>query len=202
MAGRVLARSSLRAQGLYSVQAGHQNGQRAGGCRACATFADKSGSRMSGAESATEFLHRYREACRGLWNNFLRSDDWERVKVFDEICTTLFRELVLSPLGKGDFNRVDHEPIPFLRVSPHAASVPAMIKHVRSTTTNIYWDDPVDRVSRDATMLFIDCFDWDVRSSIDMQYVRVRIAGFAAHPEVAGRDALIDARYVELHVSD
>lgn len=154
---------------------------------------------MAGEQDITEHLHRYRECCRGLWNNFLRAPDFERAGAFDEICAVLFDELVVRYTGRQYHpRRLGPEPISFLRVVPLADSTPIMIRHLRSTAGNNYWDDPVGTVPAAATMTFIECFDWDVLASIDMQYVRVRIEDFPSHPELAGRDALIEAHYVSL----
>ena len=116
---------------------------------------------MSREVDVTEPLHRYRECCRGLWNNFLRAPNFDRVEVFDEVCRALFLEIVLRLSGRHEYVRTEGAPIPFLRVVPTIETIPAMVRRATSTERNAYWDDPVGRVPRSARMLYLDCFDWE-----------------------------------------
>ena len=51
-------------------------------------------------------------------------------------------------------------------------------------------------------MQFIAYFDWDQMDYIDLRYYRVKIASFDAHPELVGREALIERQHATVHLSD
>ena len=151
-------------------------------------------------QEVTNLLNTYRESARGLWNNFLRVEaDFDRVDAFAQICEGLFGELVLRPVGKRGYSKpgVD-DPYPFFRLLPTVDSVPIMINRP-TQDGNKYWDDPVTRVSTQGTrLLLIDYFDWDQLGFIDLQYYRAKVAGFEKHPEVVGREALLEVHYVKV----
>jgi hypothetical protein len=145
----------------------------------------------------TTRLLTYREAARGLWNNFLRRElkgeaDFEAVGRFHVICGALFEELVIRPLGMVDVELPDQgEPYPFLIV--RLASPDARVQVHRPTTDGRYWDDPVKRLKADGLRLhFIDFYDFDDFGFIDFEYFRVRIAECAEHLHLVGREALVE----------
>ena len=155
----------------------------------------------------THMLNAYRECARSLWNSHLRIDrhaftneDFDRVDRFWTIREMLFRELVLIPLGKGGFSRGLEEtppraPIPFLVVSPNAERIPISISRP-SPDGNRYWDDAVNWVKSGQTDLrFIEYFDFDDFGYVDFQFYHARIRWIADHPDLAGRDALIDIHH-------
>jgi hypothetical protein len=153
------------------------------------------------------FSH-YRVAARAIWNTAFWPDaeyrHWDASDQFDEIRRLLFDALVLDRLGKRwDLRRILREPIPFFHVVPASGeSVPVMISNPREGR-NCYWDDPVNRIRReDATLCFIDHFDWNRMDYIDLQYYRVRIADFPGQPHLVGRDALLEVRNANVLLVD
>lgn len=148
----------------------------------------------------TNRLLTYREAARGLWNNFLRKEltneaDSEAVGRFHVICDALFEDLVIRPLGMVDVELPDHgDPYPFLRV--RLASPDAPVQVHRPTTEGRYWDDPVRRLKADGLRLqFITFYDFDDFGFIDLQFFRVRIVECAEFPHLVGREALVEVTY-------
>jgi hypothetical protein len=148
----------------------------------------------------TTRLLTYREAARGLWNNFLRSElrgeaDFEAVGRFHSICDALFEDLVIRPLGMVDVELPDHgEAYPFLEVRLSSPDAPVQVR--RPTADGKYWDDPVKALRADGLRLqFINYYDFDDFGFIDFQYYRVRIAECAEQPHLVGREALLEVPY-------
>jgi hypothetical protein len=76
-----------------------------------------------------------------------------------------------------------------------------MIQNPRSERETGYWNHPVNIVEPgEADLLFIAYFDWDEMDYIDFRYYRVKIAAFASHPEVVGRQALIERQQTAVHL--
>jgi hypothetical protein len=149
----------------------------------------------------------YRVSARAIWNTAFWPDadlrNWDSVEQFDEIQRILFTELVLGKLGRGlplpDVFRV---PVPFFHVVP-TGHTPIMIQNPRSDRQTGYWDHPVNSVRPgDAELHFIEYFDWNRMDYADLRYYRVKIASFDAHPDIIGREALIDRQNASVHVSD
>lgn len=145
----------------------------------------------------TAKLLTYREAARGLWNNFLRRElrgevDFEAVGRFHAVCAALFEDLVIRPLGMVDVELPDEgEAYPFLNVRLGSPDAPVQVH--RPTKDGKYWDDPVRRLKADGLRLqFIGFYDFDDFGFIDFQFFRVRIAECAEHPHLVGREALIE----------
>ena len=146
----------------------------------------------------------YRESARGLWNNFLRQDaDFDRVDVFASIRSLLFDELVLKSIGKSGFKKTTaRDPYPFLLVVPTVDPLPVEINRP-SQDHNMYWDYPVESLStKGLSLQFIDYFDWDDFGYIDFRYFRVKIAACVDHPDVLGREALVEVGYAGVESSD
>ena len=154
--------------------------------------------------NGNDLMLTYREAARGLWNNFLRQEaDFDRVDVFASIRSLLLDELVLKPLGKAGFKKAGvAEPYPFLRVVPAVDPLPVQVNRP-SQDHNMYWDDPVESLSaKGLSLLFIDFFDWDDFGYIDFRYYRVKVTACAEHPEVLGRQALVEVGYANVEFRD
>ncbi len=162
----------------------------------------------------TDLLNRYREASRSLWNNsfLVPNVDFDRVRQFDRIRLLLFSELVLGSLGpptdsvRGELE-LDRlvleplEPFQFIHVVPNAKMVPIFMN--RSLSEGPYWDAEPAHISKDdADLLYIDCFDWDVRGFREFQYYRVRVGNHRREPIVNGRNALMSVEHVRVLTSD
>lgn len=144
----------------------------------------------------------YREAVRHLWNTaFIKLDETLRFGIcaewFEEIEFLLFRSIVCEP---RDINFVGKfgSPIAQLVVTSETTKdIPVLVN--RSTPSTGYWDAPVKNIlSKDATFVFIDFFDWDDYAQKDLRFYRVRITRCDTFPELIGRDALIETCYAEV----
>jgi hypothetical protein len=125
---------------------------------------------------------------------------------FRSIEKILFNALVLDKFDDVFPEEEDDlfsKPIPFFEVAPFTTSVPIMIACPRPGVPNGMWDDPVDRVGmKQARMNFIAFFDWDANDYRDLQYYRVKIAGFDEQPHLVGREALIERQYARVFYSN
>jgi hypothetical protein len=137
------------------------------------------------------------------FSNFLRATvepyvDFDAIDRFSEISSELFRELVLKRLGKATFARKsDDEPYPFLSLKPIVGTFPIMVE--RPSANGKYWDDPVGRLdSKSVVLLFIGFYDWDKFGYIDLQYYRAKITGCEEHPEIVGREGLVDVHHARV----
>jgi hypothetical protein len=80
---------------------------------------------------------------------------------------------------------------------------PIMIQNPRPGTTSGYWDDPINLIKpKQAELLFIAYFDWNQMDYIDLRYYRVKIVCFDAHPELVGREALIERQHATVHLTN
>ena len=161
----------------------------------------------------TGLMNTYREAARLLWNNFLRdpseeteglNPDNERYCDFEAVKRILFTSLVLREIALEDLlsEFLDGPTLmsawqePFEEIGIRLRhECPAMVNRETPHLGNQRWDSPVDRLDASADLRFVDYFDWDTRIHRDFRYYRVRIASFPAHPEVVGRDALVETIY-------
>ena len=140
---------------------------------------------------------------RALWNGYywgrqeLRS--WDSLETFENIKQLLFEDLVRSIPGAGTDGTTLGQPMPQFVVRPSAARVRILIERPRPGDRNRYWDDPVNEIGKeDCVLQFMNYFDWDQQNYFDFLYYAVRIAKFPAHPELAGRDALLEVQYGEV----
>ena len=156
----------------------------------------------------TEAIHEYREVIRHLWNSYLRKDaDWDTVDEFGTICAILFKERVLAASG------ISARPIPIdqKNIGPlheyrlFAGQVSGLpLLAIRDIPASGYWDLPVPWIPPEKKQIIqpICLFDLDVRGWRTIQYYRARIVESESHPELNGRDALIECVHVEIEVKD
>jgi len=150
----------------------------------------------------------YRSSARAIWNTAFWPDpdfrNWDSIDQFHEIEKLLFQELVLAKMDR-EWPLCDLfvNAIPFLQVVPSIAhGTPIMIQNPRPSAPTGYWDDPVGLIEpRQADLLFIAYFDWNEMDYIDLRYYRVKIASFDAHPELVGREALIERQHATVHLT-
>lgn len=156
-------------------------------------------------------MNRYREAARVLWNCFFLEPevDFDDVETFDGVRATLFGALVLRDLGsiaeqaleQLQPHRFIREPVPpfgFIRVVPVAERLPIHIK--RAGLENGYWDaDPKYIDQNTADLLYVDCFDWDVRGYREFHYYRLEIRSWCERPDLEGRAALISVEHCRVY---
>jgi hypothetical protein len=151
----------------------------------------------------------YRSNARAIWNTAFWPDqdfrNWDSIEQFHEIEKLLFQELVLA--------KVDREwplcdlfvnAITFFQIAPSIAhGTPILIQNPRPGAPTGYWDDPVNLIKpREAELVFIAYFDWDQMDYIDLRYYRVKIVSFDAHPELVGREALIERQHARVHLTN
>ncbi len=140
-----------------------------------------------------------------VWNTAFWPDpdfrNWDSLEQFDEIRRILFGELVLGKVGrKWPLRSLFENALPFFQITP-SFERPIMIQNPRPEAASGYWDHPVNRIKPGlAELLFISYFDWNEMDYADLRYYRVKIASFAAHPELVGREALIERQHCAVHL--
>lgn len=152
----------------------------------------------------TKIMDHYRIVARSVWNEGFWSaeglqnhDSWDR---FQKIKESLFNALVVAQVSEVSCCEDDlaNRRLPVYQVVPveELSPVPIMIQKPREGTLNVYWDDPVKDIKpSDASLQFIDYFDWNNMGYVDFRYYRVRIITFAAFPHLIGREALLEYGY-------
>ena len=149
-------------------------------------------------EDVTARMNEYREAARHLWNTHLRplaepSQDWDVRDAFNSVAATLFRTMVLRPIGREDWEFqpdqwADRKPFPFLHVGVESMSDILINRDLGSG----YWDFPIPAVNPGELELhFLQYFDWWDLGHKDLAFYRVRIAGSRSYPAIIGKDALV-----------
>ncbi len=144
-------------------------------------------------------LNLFRVASRELFNGFFRVDDpyenngWEQEELFRKVQDILFESLVVfqtkaDNISYGEVNRS------ILVLPTSSVRTPIMINREINSG---YWDYPLDYAPVESIFHFIEFFDWDQLSYKDNRYVKVEIALWPEHPEVTGKQALIETQYVE-----
>jgi hypothetical protein len=153
-------------------------------------------------QDVTHLMYRYREACRLLWNGFLRDFDAnghiylddERYCDFHRVQDALFVPIVLREIGREStrfrFGWIDSPVLDFLRVVARP-NTEILVNRESAHAGNQYWDGLPKHVPAEIDLRFKDYFDWDVIGYRDLAYYLTRIVACAAYPEIVGRDALV-----------
>lgn len=159
-------------------------------------------------KDVSNIFDHYRISARSIWNTSFwpikELRDWDCVDEFDEIQRILFDQLVLSRVGR-EFPRTNlfRAPISFFRVIPTSKSSPVMIQNPRPGQPRGYWDHPMKCIGpEEAEMHFVDYFDWNRFDFVDFQYYRAIIAKFDGHPELAGREALVERMNARVYLTE
>lgn len=159
-------------------------------------------------EITTVFDH-YRVNARTIWNTAFWPDpdfrNWDSIEQFHEIEKILFGELVLAKVDqKWSSSDLFVNAIPFFQIVPSIVhGTPIMIQKPRSGASTGYWDDPINLIKLgEAELQFIAYFDWNQMDYIDLRYYRVRIASFDSHPELVGREALVEHRHAAVYLTN
>jgi hypothetical protein len=153
----------------------------------------------------TSQIHEFREAMRHLWNSYMRSDaTWDTADEFARIAAILFSECALR---RAD---VEARPIPMDHGSEvlteyrifagHSGRLPLHAN--RDIPASGDWDHPIAWIppEKPQTIHPICFFDFDVLGWRRIQYYRVRIVESSSHPDLNGRDALIECGQVDVEV--
>jgi hypothetical protein len=145
----------------------------------------------------TEVLDHFRISARAVWNNAFWPDpdcrNWDSADQFREIERILFQQLVLEKFEIDHFHHdVFRVPVPAIQIAP-SNETRIMIQKPRPNAATGYWDDPVNTISPgQAELHFIEFFDWNHMDYRDFRYYHAEIAKFNDHPELVGREALLD----------
>jgi hypothetical protein len=140
----------------------------------------------------------YRLSARTIWNIAFWPDadfrNWDSIDQFDKIQKILFSKLVLGKVAmEWPLQHIFENAIPFFHVVPSIKTAPIMIQNPRPDKPRGYWDHPINRVSPgEAELHFLGYFDWNRMDYADLRYYHVVIARFDAHPDLVGREALIE----------
>lgn len=154
----------------------------------------------------TQLFDHYRISARAVWNTAFWSqtelrntESWDR---FERVKESLFEALVLARLrDEGSLPQGRLVSLPVFHVAPRVRA-PIMVSRPRVGDPKLHWDDPLSRISpSDADLHFLDYFDLGRMRYADFQYYRVRIAQFEAHPDLVGRDALIERLHASVLVA-
>jgi hypothetical protein len=160
-------------------------------------------------DDVSKIFDHYRASAREVWNTAFWPDpdfrNWDSIDQFREIEKLLFQELVLGKLDREwPLQNTFKDAIPFFHIIPtigHGA--PIMIQNPRPGAPTGYWDDPVTIIKPgEAELVFIAYFDWNEMDYIDLRYYRVRITAFSAHPELVGREALIEREHATVRLAN
>jgi hypothetical protein len=163
----------------------------------------------SGGKDVSSIFDHYRMSARAIWNTAFWPDadfrNWDSIEQFHEIEKLLFQELVLAKVDREwPLQSVFRTAIPFFHLVPSIShGTPILIQKPREGAPRGYWDDPVNLVKPEqAELLFVAYFDWDEMNYIDLQYYRVKIGRFDTHPELVGREALIERQHATIYLKN
>jgi hypothetical protein len=149
------------------------------------------------AMDANVQVDRFLRASRSLFNGFFSIDRpwanphraWDLRDCFGPVEAALFQALVLRPLRiEGPSYGCGPQVIRVL--SKIEGAMPIMINR---DVDSGYWDHPLRECSTDADLRFIKFFDWSDIDRRDNRYVVVWIEDWPTHPEVSGKQALIES---------
>jgi len=136
----------------------------------------------------TEFMDRYRECARILWNVYFSAvDDRCRAEDFyEQTKTLLFEALVLSQCEHISGRPVSLSVVPF-------NSVTVLVKRP-SADSNHYWDETISFRKDEANvqLIFVDYYDFFEHRPKDFRFYRCRVVKCTDHAEYEGREALVD----------
>ncbi len=158
-------------------------------------------------QDISSIFDHYRIAARTLWNVGFWADtdfrNWDSVEQFDEIQKILFRELVLRKVGREwPVQHIFEKTIPFFSLIPSIKPTPIMIQNPRPDKPRGYWDHPVNRVDPEGVEIhFLGYFDWNRLDYADFRYYQGVIARFDTHPDLVGREALIERENTAVYVT-
>jgi hypothetical protein len=154
---------------------------------------------MSKAVDIDGMMDRFRLASREVFNQYFRASDpygdegWKLAERFSSVQSLLFQKLVAEPASLGTISYGDLQPEILVDLRPNLESVPALInREIKSG----YWDYPVKEIPKGSKLSFVSFFDWDQLDYRDNQYVKVQVEHLPSHPEVNGKQALIESRHV------
>ena len=153
-------------------------------------------------EDVTELFQRYRLCLREIWNTYFWQHpelrNWESVTVFNRLKPSLFQALVLENLPEGC--ACDPAPPASFQVVPNIQDNKGnrLATRVVVTTSEAGgrdWKEELPTLdASDATLRFVDIFEWSKLDYMDLPYYLAEITAFAARPDLVGFEALIEVQ--------
>lgn len=151
-------------------------------------------------EDLDKSIKQFRIASRELFNDLFRVSDpyeadsnaWVLEERFREIQNLLFQKLVLEPHEMPEIKYGDAQLD--IAVELHICEVTKIM--LNREINSGYWDYPINEVTREAKLVFLNFFDWDQLDYRDNQYVRVQVSDWPSHPDAIGKHALIESQCV------
>jgi len=151
----------------------------------------------------TQYIHKYRETVRHLWNTSFKDDaNWDTVDAFKKICDLIYEELILARLDiAAPILPVDSQSTylnDYQIFVDHKGKLSLMVN--REIPASGYWDYPIKWIPpEDPPDIRPICFfDFDLLGWRNFEYYRVRILKCPTHQKIEGRDALIKCNHVEI----
>ncbi|MYL85396.1 hypothetical protein GTA51_20130 [Desulfovibrio aerotolerans] len=143
-------------------------------------------------------MNKFRLASRMIFNTFFHvenpyeNDGWVLEERFCEIEEVLFQKLVTEPEGLMPvvYGDIQEEIAVRLRSGDRASIM------INRDVKGGYWDYPIKEITQETELVFIMFFDWDSLEYRDNRYARVRIKRWPSHPEVTGKDGLIETQSI------
>lgn len=158
-------------------------------------------------KNITDMLLKYLDAKQHIWNSYFLGQikdirECQPLESFQVIDEQLFFALVCHPLmiKLPPSHAFGKDPISQIALKPkkEMADIPLMVSKP-STDGNRYWGSADILSTSNLTLYFIEFFHWDKYSFLAGSLVRCRLECSDIGTSRAGRDALVDLRYVNFY---
>ncbi|MHB0992727.1 MAG: hypothetical protein ACYC3O_01315 [Burkholderiales bacterium] len=149
--------------------------------------------------SLDKLMTQFRLASRELFNHFFHivnpyeNNGWIIAERFATVEEILFQKLVTEPAS-----------LPSIRYGDIQADIKVELNSCEFAPTMFnrdvdsgYWDFPLTETNKEAELVFISFFDWNVLDYRDNQYVRVLVQAWPGHSDIVGKHGLIESQYVQ-----
>ncbi len=152
-----------------------------------------------------ERMDRFRRASRETFNNYFRvpregsnimscqDECWGAKERFDELERVMFEKLVKEPLSIEGPEYGLAQPNIQVVSENLVTEIPIMLNRELASG---YWDYPLKGVPAETVMRFVCYFDFDCIDNFDCRYVRIEVEASSKHPEIVGKEALIETQYI------
>jgi hypothetical protein len=156
--------------------------------------------------NVTEIFQQYRLSLRDVWNaHFWRLPalrTWDSVEQFERLKPHLFQALVVSRLEEGCC-AVSHGTAEFCVVpcvpDENGSAVATHVIVLNQEKSGYSWDQEILTLSAlEATLRFVDFFEWSMMAYVDLRYYLVEITSFASRTDLLGRRALVDVHQADV----
>ena len=139
----------------------------------------------------TERFNRYRDLSRMVWNvgfySDLSRDDYVAIAAYKDVLQRLFEVMVAMPLSQEGQD-------PRFRVIINRQEIEFLVARSLPEEHDGRWQAVSYALVPDSyEFLFMDYFDWDQLAPKDCRYIRALIVRLDSHPDLVGRQALIEA---------